>query len=118
MALHNKLDTCKIVKQPAGTVLIIAPWNYPLVLCLGPLIGAIAAGCAAIVKPSEIASNSANVLTSLFPKYLDQKFYRIVNGAVAETTKLLDNQFDHIFYTGSTVVGKKVYAAAAKHLTY
>jgi len=100
-----------------GTVLIIGSWNYPIALLLGPLIGAIAAGCTAICKPSEIASHTAALLDELFPKYLDQSAYRIVNGGPEETTSLLKNKFDHIFYTGSGSVGKLVMAAAANHLT-
>jgi aldehyde dehydrogenase (NAD+) len=67
-----------------------SPWNYPVVLCLQPLIGAIAAGCAAVVKPSEVAPHVAQVLADLFPKYLDPSAFAVVNGAVLETTTILE----------------------------
>ncbi|KAJ3387315.1 Aldehyde dehydrogenase [Lobulomyces angularis] len=117
VSLHNKADRCEIRKQPKGVVLIISPWNYPVQLLLAPLVGAISAGCAALLKPSEISKNSAKLLSELIPKYLDQRIYRVILGEVPETTKLLELKFDHIFYTGSTSVGKIVMAAAAKHLT-
>jgi aldehyde dehydrogenase (NAD+) len=82
-----------------------------------PLIGAIAAGCTCLVKPSEFNPAVAQLLADLFPKYLDQAAYRIVNGAAAETTALLDLRWDHIFFTGSGRVGKIVAAAAAKNVT-
>jgi hypothetical protein len=82
-----------------------------------PLIGAIAAGCTAIVKPSEFNPVCAQLLADLFPKYLDASAYRIVNGAVPETTALLDLKWDHIFFTGSGRIGRVVAAAAAKNVT-
>jgi aldehyde dehydrogenase (NAD+) len=66
-----------------------------------PLVGAIAAGCCAIIKPSELSPTSAMAIASLVPKYLDNKAFKVVNGAVAETTKLLELKFDHILYTGN-----------------
>ncbi|PCH42544.1 NAD-dependent aldehyde dehydrogenase [Wolfiporia cocos MD-104 SS10] len=104
-------------KEPKGLVLIIAPFNYPLLLLLGPLGSAIAAGCAAVVKPSELVPQTSALLAELLPKYLDQDLYRLVNGAVPETTKLLELPWDHILYTGNGRVAKIVSAAAAKHLT-
>ncbi|KAJ7114602.1 Aldehyde/histidinol dehydrogenase [Mycena crocata] len=106
-----------IYKTPKGVVLIIGPWNYPYVTTIVPLIGAIAAGCPCIVKPSEFAPACAQILAELFPKYLDPAVYRIVNGGVAETTALLDLKWDHIFFTGSGAVGRIVAAAAVKHVT-
>jgi aldehyde dehydrogenase (NAD+) len=81
------------------------------------LIGAVAAGNAAIVKPSELSPNTCTVLDKLIPKYLDSELVRVVNGGVPETTELLAQKFDYIFYTGNTMVGKIVMAAAAKHMT-
>ncbi|KII92978.1 hypothetical protein PLICRDRAFT_155932 [Plicaturopsis crispa FD-325 SS-3] len=107
----------KIYKASKGTVLIIAPWNYPIILSLQALIGAIAAGCTAVVKPSEVAPASAQLLAELFPKYLDTFAFAIVNGGVPETTRLLEMQWDHIFYTGNGRVARIVAAAAAKDLT-
>ncbi|CAG8724197.1 978_t:CDS:2, partial [Funneliformis caledonium] len=112
-----KMNKCHIRKDPVGTVLIIGAWNYPVTLLLTPLVGAIAAGCTAILKPSELAANTAAVIAKLFPKYLDQNAYRIINGGATETMALLKYRFDHIFYTGSGVVGKIIMSEAAKHLT-
>ncbi|KAK7014366.1 aldehyde dehydrogenase [Favolaschia claudopus] len=106
-----------VYMAPKGTVLIIAPWNYPLALVLQPLIGAIAAGCCAVCKPSEIASHTAMALAEVMPQYLDSSAYRVVLGAVAETTKLLELQWDHIFYTGNGRIARIISTAAAKFLT-
>ncbi|KAF7326639.1 Aldehyde dehydrogenase [Mycena venus] len=106
-----------IYTTPKGVVLIIGPWNYPYVTTMLPLIGAIAAGCACIVKPSEFNPACAQLLADLFPKYLDTAAYRIANGAAAETTALLDLKWDHIFFTGSGRVGRIVATAAAKNVT-
>lgn len=105
------------VLEPLGVALIIAPWNYPIQLLLAPLVGAIGAGNAAIVKPSELAPNTSKVLADLIPKYLDNDAIRIVEGGVPETTELLEQRFDHIFYTGNGKVARIVMAAAAKNLT-
>ncbi|KAJ7137790.1 NAD-dependent aldehyde dehydrogenase [Mycena epipterygia] len=104
-------------KEPKGVVLIISPFNYPLWLCMSPLAGAIAAGNAIVLKPSELCPVFASLLTELIAKYLDPSLIRVVNGAIPETTKLLDLPWDHILYTGSGRVGRVVATAAAKHLT-
>ncbi|KAG5182138.1 Aldehyde/histidinol dehydrogenase [Tribonema minus] len=123
-----------VVPEPYGVVLIIAPWNFPFGLLMNPLVGAIAAGNAAVLKPSEVSSTVAKLLGELVPKYLDSRAYRIVLGAVPETTALsnhaaalsclpagttalLEQRFDKICYTGGGGVGRVVAAAAAKHLT-
>ncbi|KAN0079816.1 Aldehyde/histidinol dehydrogenase [Tylopilus felleus] len=106
-----------LLKAPKGTVLIISPWNYPFILTFQPLIGAIAAGCCAVVKPSEAAPHFSQLLADLLPKYLDPSAYRVVNGAVQESAKLLELQWDHIFYTGNSRVARIIASAAAKHLT-
>ncbi|KAF9235408.1 aldehyde dehydrogenase [Melanogaster broomeanus] len=106
-----------LLKAPKGTVLIISPWNYPVILTFQPLIGAIAAGCCAVVKPSEAVPHFSQLIAELLPKYLDPSAYRIVNGAVPEGAQLLDLQWDHIFYTGNGRVARIVAAAAVKHLT-
>lgn len=98
-------------------VLIIGAWNYPTNLLLAPAVGAIAAGNTVVLKPSEVSSHTAALITRLLPKYLDSRSYRIVNGAATETTILLEHKFDHIFYTGSGNIGKIVMGAAAKQLT-
>jgi aldehyde dehydrogenase (NAD+) len=107
----------RIHPEPLGLVLVIAPWNYPVMLALHPLVGAIAAGNAVLLKPSEISIASSNLLAKLLPKFLDREAVRVVEGGVEETTELLTYKFDHIFYTGSTAVGRIVYRAAAEHLT-
>lgn len=104
-------------REPYGTCLIIGAWNYPFQLTVLPLVGAISAGNCAIVKPSEVSPETSRLLASLLPRYIDQKCYQVVEGAVDETTYLLSEKFDFIFYTGSPAVGKIVYEAAAKHLT-
>lgn len=109
--------SASIQPEPLGVVLIIAPWNYPLLLTLSPLIGALAAGNTVVLKPSELAPRTAEVLAALVPVYLDQRAVAVVNGAVSETTTLLEQRFDHIFYTGNGTVGRIVMTAAAKHLT-
>jgi len=109
--------TSRVERQPLGVVLIIAPWNYPLQLALAPLVAAIAAGNCAIVKPSELTPHTSTLLADLIPKYLDRDAIAVVEGGVAETTELLEQRFDHIFYTGNGTVARVVMAAAAKHLT-
>lgn len=107
----------RVEKHPKGVVLIVAPWNYPVILSLQPLYGAISAGCCAVIKPSEISSNVSSFLARILPKYLDQSAYRVVLGGVPEITKILELKWDHIFYTGNGRVARIVSTAAAKHLT-
>ncbi len=104
------------VMEPLGTVLVIAPWNYPIQLLLSPVIGALAAGNTVVAKPSEMAPACSAALARWVPHYLD-KAVTIVEGGVPETTALLEEHFDHIFYTGNGRVGRIVMAAAARHLT-
>ncbi|KAM4795079.1 aldehyde dehydrogenase family 3 member A2 isoform 2-T2 [Rhinophrynus dorsalis] len=110
-------DEVYIRREPLGVVLIIGAWNYPVVVLLQPLVGAIAAGNAAVLKPSEVSEHTAKVIEKLIPRYLDKELYPVVNGGVAETTELLAQRFDHIFYTGNTSVGKIIMSAASKFLT-
>ncbi|WP_369185301.1 aldehyde dehydrogenase family protein [Streptomyces sp. Y1] len=107
----------RVVRDPLGVVLVIAPWNYPLQLALAPLVGALAAGNAAVLKPSELAPATSAAIARLLPRYLDPEAVAVVEGAVPETTALLEQRFDHIFYTGNGAVGRIVMAAAARHLT-
>ncbi|XP_051522167.1 aldehyde dehydrogenase family 3 member A2a [Myxocyprinus asiaticus] len=109
-------DEVYIQPEPLGVVLIIGAWNYPIAVTLQPLVGAIAAGNAAVVKPSEVCSHTAKVM-ELLPLYLDPEMYPVVTGGVPETQELLKQRFDHIFYTGNSTVGKLVMEAAAHHLT-
>jgi aldehyde dehydrogenase (NAD+) len=107
----------KVVREPLGVVLVIGPWNYPVQLVLVPLVGALAAGNAVVVKPSELAPASSTLLATLIPQYLDASAVRVIEGGVDETTELLRERFDHIFYTGNGQVGRIVARAAAEHLT-
>ncbi|XP_016051996.1 PREDICTED: aldehyde dehydrogenase, dimeric NADP-preferring [Miniopterus natalensis] len=114
---QTQQDECYIHSEPLGVVLIIGTWNYPFDLTVQPMVGAIAAGNAVVLKPSELSENMANLLATIIPQYLDKDLYPVINGGVPETTEVLKERFDHILYTGSTGVGKIVMTAAAKHLT-
>ncbi len=103
--------------DPLGVGLIIGTWNYPVMLTLSPLIAAISAGNAAVIKPSEVSPATGDVIARFLPEYLDNSAFSVVLGAVPETTALLEQQWDHIFFTGGTGVAKIVMAAAAKNLT-
>ena len=107
----------RLIPEPLGVVLVIAPWNYPIQLLLVPTAGAIAAGNAVVMKPSEVSAATSALLGELVPKYMDPSAVVIVEGGVPETTDLLEQRFDHIFYTGNGTVGRIVMAAAVKNLT-
>ncbi|KAI3745900.1 hypothetical protein L6452_08311 [Arctium lappa] len=110
-------SSAEIVPEPLGVVLIISAWNYPFLLSVDPVIGAIAAGNAVVLKPSEIAPAMSSLLAKLFGEYLDNSAIKVVEGAVPETSALLEQKWDKIFYTGNGRVGRVIMAAAAKHLT-
>ncbi|WEV66780.1 aldehyde dehydrogenase family protein [Bifidobacterium sp. ESL0769] len=105
------------IAEPKGVVLVISPWNYPLMLSLEPMADAIAAGNCVCLKPSELSPNTSELMERLIYKYLDPRAFAVVQGAVPETTELLKQPFDHIFYTGNGKVGSIVMEAAAKQLT-
>jgi len=107
----------RLVAEPLGVALIMAPWNYPLLLALSPLIGAIAAGNCAAVKPSEVAPHAAAVIAKHLPEHLDGDAVAVIEGGVETATALLAERWDKIFYTGNAAVGRIVMAAAAEHLT-
>ncbi len=107
----------RIIYEPYGVSLILAPWNYPFQLAILPLIGAISAGNTAIIKPSELAPHTAKLLVDLIDEIFDEVYVAVVEGGVAETTDLLKQRFDFIFFTGSTNVGRIIARAAAEHLT-
>jgi len=107
----------KIKYEPKGSVLIIAPWNYPVNLSLVPLIGAVAAGNTVMLKPSELAPNVAGVLNEFIREVFDSKEVAVVEGDAIFSNKLLDLPFDHIFFTGSSRVGKIVMEKASKNLS-
>ncbi|XP_066491148.1 aldehyde dehydrogenase family 3 member A2 isoform X2 [Tiliqua scincoides] len=115
--LMTLTDETYIHYEPLGVVLIMGAWNYPFALVVTPLIGAIAAGNAVVVKPSDISEHTAKLFEELLPQYLDKDLFPVVNGGIPESTELLKQKFDHILYTGNSVVGKIVMEAAAKHLT-
>ncbi len=106
-----------IQPQPLGVVLIVGAWNYPVDLLLGPLVGAIAAGNCAVLKPSEQAAATAALMGQLLPRYLDTDCFSVVQGGADETGELLRERFDLIFYTGGGAVAKVVMRAAAENLT-
>ena len=109
--------SAKICPEPLGVVLIIGPWNYPFQLIISPLVGAIASGNCTIIKPSELAPRTSDLITKLIHKYFSPEYITVVPGAVETSQKLLAEKFDHIFFTGGTAIGKIVMEAAAKHLT-
>ncbi len=102
--------------EPLGIALIIGAWNYPYVSTLAPLIGAIAAGNCVIVKPSELAPNSATAMATMIERYLDKSCIRVVLGGVTQTHTVLKGDIDKVFYTGSAIVGKIVMKAAAEKM--
>ena len=106
-----------IQRDPLGVVLIIAPWNYPVGLLVSPMIGAVAAGNAMVLKPSEVTPRTSEAIAKLLPQYVDMDAIAIVEGGVEETTALLDERFDHVFYTGNGSVGRIVMEAASRNLT-
>ena len=106
-----------VCPEPYGVVLIMAPWNYPVQLCLMPLVGAISAGNCAVVKPSAYAPESSRVITKLIESAFPTGFVTAVEGGRDANKALLDEPFDYIFFTGSVAVGKTVMEAAAKRLT-
>ena len=103
--------------EPYGCVLIMAPWNYPVQLCLTPLVGAIAAGNCAVVKPSAYAPASSAAIAKLLGEIFPPEFVAVVEGGRGENRALLEQKFDYIFFTGSPAVGREVMAAGAKNLT-
>ncbi|KAJ8705712.1 hypothetical protein PYW08_012758 [Mythimna loreyi] len=115
--LINMLDDVVIFNDPYGVALVIGPWNYPLQLLLLPLSGAISAGNTVILKPSELAVACTAFIAETLPKYLDNDAVIVIEGGPEETTELLKQKFDYIFFTGGTSIGKIVYQAAVKNLT-
>lgn len=108
--------TSSIKYEPKGHVLIIGPWNYPFMLSINPLIYAIAAGNAVIVKPSEIAANTSSLVKEMISEIFPTNEVTVIEGGIEETTHLLAKKFNHIYFTGSPNVGKVVMEASAKHL--
>lgn len=115
--LQFKPGTSTICREPLGVVLIIGPWNYPFQLIAAPLIGALAGGNCAVLKPSEYAPATAAVFAELLPRYVDSRSISVVQGGASVTSRLVEERFDHIFYTGSCRVGQLVMRSAARHPT-
>lgn len=113
----NVFDKIRIYNDPLGVVLVMGAWNYPLQLTLCPVLGAMAAGNCCIIKPSDLSVNTSQFMADVLPKYIDNECYPVFLGGIPETTDLLKERFDYIFYTGSTTVGKIVHKAAANYLT-
>lgn len=105
-----------VIPEPYGTVLIIAPWNYPFQLAVSPLIGALAAGNTAVIKPSELAPAVSSVISEMIKESFPPKYVSVIEGGVETNQELLRQKFDYIFFTGSVPVGKVVMEAAAKQL--
>lgn len=110
-------STARVTPEPRGVALIMGAWNYPFLLTASPLIGALSAGCAAVVKPSEQGPATADLLAELLPRYLDPEAVQVVQGDAEGAARLLEQRFDLILYTGGARVGRLVMAAAARHLT-
>lgn len=116
VALTYSMMNARVRKEPFGAVLIISPYNYPFQLLFSPFVGAIAAGCTAVLKPTEMAPATAMVIVNIM-KRLDQDAYAVVNGAIPETSALLNEKWDKIFYTGGAQVGTIIAKKAAETLT-
>ena len=116
-SLLNFPSSDYLYSEPYGTVLIIAPWNYPYQLALAPLIGAVAAGNTVVLKPSELTPNTSALLSKIIKNVFPPEFVTVVEGGVDTSTQLLNQVWDYIFFTGSVGVGKIVAKAAAPNLT-
>ncbi len=111
------LSRSVIYREPYGTALIMSPWNYPFQLTIAPLIGSIAAGNCALIKPSELSPATSALIAKLVADTFDPSYITVAQGGVETATAVLEEKFDFIFYTGSTAVGRVIMTAAAKHLT-
>lgn len=117
VSLEQFPASAQIYPEPLGVVLLISPWNYPIQLAFTPLIGAIAAGNCAVLKPSEIAPQTSHAIAELVQRTFDPAYIAALEGGVETSQALLAEPWDHIFFTGSTQVGRVVMQAAAQHLT-
>jgi aldehyde dehydrogenase (NAD+) len=115
--LISQPGRARIVHEPLGVVLIIGAWNYPVNVLLAPLVGAIAGGNAALLKPSEAAPATSETIARLLPEYLDSEAIAVIEGGATETQSLLEQRFDHVFFTGSARGARAVLDKAARHLT-
>lgn len=106
-----------LVQEPYGVCLIIAPWNYPFQLALEPLMGCIAAGNTALIKPASAAANVSKVMFDMFEEFGNPGLIKVILGSHQENADLLDQRYDYIFFTGGAVTGREILAKAAPHLT-
>lgn len=116
-SLSNPFAKNRIYYEPKGVCLIIAPWNYPFQLVMSPLVSAIAAGNCVIVKPSELSAHTSKIIAKIILQVFEEEEVACIEGASDVSTQLLALPFDHIFFTGSTEIGKVVMTAAAKNLS-
>ena len=107
----------RVLVEPKGVCLIMAPWNYPFSLCFGPLVSCLAAGNTAIIKPSEMTPHTSALIKEMADEFFDREMVTVVEGGLEVSQQLLRLPFDHIFFTGSPAVGKAVMRAASEHLT-
>ncbi len=114
--LLNLMTRCEIHYEPKGLCLIIAPWNYPFQLLMSPLVSAIAAGNCCILKPSELSPATSCIIAKIIKETFNENEIAVIEGDASVSSKLLNLPFNHIFFTGSTRIGKIVMAEAAKHL--
>jgi aldehyde dehydrogenase (NAD+) len=115
--ITNFPSVSRIYTEPFGVVLIISPWNYPFQLAVSPLVGAIAAGNCAIVKPSNYSPNTSMVIETILTEVFPREYVAVIQGGREANQSLLEQKFDYIFFTGSVAVGKAVMRAASEHLT-
>lgn len=116
-ALTHAGSKGRVVPEPYGVTLVMAPWNYPFQLAIAPLVGALAAGNTVVLKPSELTPNVSSLLANMLQELFPAELVTVVEGGIEESTALLKEPFDYIFFTGSVGVGKIVMEAAAKSLT-
>ncbi|OAB78887.1 aldehyde dehydrogenase [Cochleicola gelatinilyticus] len=115
--LMNFPASSYMLSEPLGVCLVMGAWNYPYQLSFAPIVAAIAAGNTIVLKPSELPANTSSLMAKLVADYFRPEFFTVIEGGIPETTALLKQKFDKIFFTGSTKVGKIVYKAAAENLT-
>ncbi|KQC29102.1 aldehyde dehydrogenase [Flagellimonas eckloniae] len=115
--LGNFPSSDYIYKEPYGNVLVIAPWNYPVLLSISPLIGALAAGNTVLLKPSELSSHTSRIIADIIKNVFPPEYVTVVEGGVEVSQSLLSEKWDYIFFTGSSRVGKIIYRSAAEKLT-
>lgn len=117
LSMNSFPSSGKIYYEPYGRALVISPWNYPFMLAMAPVVGALAAGNTVILKPSEITVHTSAAMKALIAETFDEQYCTVLEGGVATNQALLQHKLDYIFYTGGTRVGQIIYEAAAKHLT-